>query len=154
MSAQIGEQAPDFTLPSVHEGDISLSQYRGEKYVILSFHVFDFTAGWTTQATSFRQFNSQFEEKNAQVLGISCDQINAHRAWTTALGGLPYPELSDWHPKGKVSQAYDVWNEERGASQRAVLVVDKQGVIRFRETYTPGVLPNPQEILAALEGLG
>jgi alkyl hydroperoxide reductase subunit AhpC len=70
------------------------------------------------------------------------------------LGGLPYPELSDWHPKGKVSQAYDVWNEERGASQRAVLVVDKQGVIRYREIYTPGVLPDPQVILAALEGLG
>ena len=45
MSGQIGEQAPDFTLPSVSEGDISLSQYRGEKYVILSFHVFDFTSG-------------------------------------------------------------------------------------------------------------
>ncbi len=69
------------------------------------------------------------------------------------MGGLPYPGLSDWHPKGKVSLAYDLWNEERGASNRAVLVVDKQGVVRFRETYTPGILPDPQEILAALAGL-
>ena len=69
------------------------------------------------------------------------------------MGGLPYPELSDWHPKGKVSQAYDLWNEERGASQRAVLIVDKEGVVRFRETYTPGILPDPQEILAVLESL-
>ncbi len=88
------------------------------------------------------------------MLGISCDHVNAHRAWTTALGGLPYPELSDWHPKGKVSQAYDLWNEERGASQRAVLVVDQEGVIRFRETYTPGVLPDPEKILGVLENLG
>ena len=153
MSVQLGDKAPDFTLPSVSDGDISLSQYVGKKHVILSFHVFDFTSGWTTQATSFRQFNSQFEEKNAQVLGISCDQVNAHRAWTTAIGGLPYPELSDWHPKGQVSQAYDVWNEERGASQRAVLIIDTTGVVRYRETYTPGVLPDPQEILAALDGL-
>ena len=93
-------------------------------------------------------------EKNAQVLGISCDQINAHRAWTTALGGLPYPELSDFHPKGKVSQAYDVWNEERGASQRAVIIVDKEGIVRFRQSYSPGVLPNPEDILAVLDGLG
>ena len=57
------------------------------------------------------------------------------------MGGLPYPELSDWHPKGQVSQAYDVWNEERGASQRAVLVVDKQGVIRYRETPPPEYCP-------------
>ena len=92
-------------------------------------------------------------EKNAQVLGISCDQINAHRAWTTALGGLPYPELSDFHPKGKVSQAYDVWNEERGASQRAVIIVDKEGIVRFRQSYSPGVLPNPEDILAVLDGL-
>ncbi len=77
----------------------------------------------------------------------------AHRAWSTALGGLPYPELSDFHPKGKASQAYDLYNEERGASFRAVLVVDKQGVIRFRETYEPGILPDPADILAVIDGL-
>jgi len=45
MPAQVGDTAPDFTLPSVSEGDISLSQYRGQKHVVLSFHVFDFTSG-------------------------------------------------------------------------------------------------------------
>ena len=102
---------------------------------------------------SFRQAHSRFEEKNAQVLGISCDQINAHRAWTTAMGGLPYPELSDWHPKGKVTTAYDLWNEERGASNRAVIVVDKEGIIRFRQTYVPGVLPDTEEILSEVDKL-
>ena len=70
------------------------------------------------------------------------------------MGGLPYPELSDFHPKGKASQAYDLYNEERGASLRAVIVVDKQGVVRFRETYQPGILPNPTEILAVIDNLG
>ena len=102
---------------------------------------------------AFRQAHSRFEEKNAQVLGISCDHVNAHRAWSTAMGGLPYPELSDWHPKGKVSTAYDLWNEERGASNRAVLIVDQGGIIRFRETYVPGVLPDTDNILKVLEGL-
>jgi peroxiredoxin len=154
MPANIGDTAPDFTLPSVSDGDISLSQYRGEKNVVLSFHVFDFTSGWTTQATSFRQHYSRFEENNAQVLGISCDTVPAHRAWSTALGGLPYPELSDFHPKGKASQAYDLYNEERGAGNRAVIIVDKEGIIRFRETYEPGVLPDPATILAEVEKLG
>ncbi len=45
MAGQVGEHAPEFTLPSASEGDISLSQYRGQKHVVLSFHVFDFTAG-------------------------------------------------------------------------------------------------------------
>jgi alkyl hydroperoxide reductase subunit AhpC len=70
------------------------------------------------------------------------------------MGGLPYPELSDWHPKGKVSQAYDLWNEERGVSRRAVLVVDKAGIVRFRQTYAPGTLPDPEAILQILESIG
>ena len=69
------------------------------------------------------------------------------------MGGLPYPELSDWHPKGKVTTAYDLWNEERGASNRAVIVVDKEGIIRFRQTYVPGVLPDPEEILSVVDKL-
>ena len=86
-------------------------------------------------------------------MGISCDHVHAHRAWTAAMGGLPYPQLSDWHPKGKATQAYGLWNEERGAGNRAVIVVDKEGVVRFRETYLPGVLPNPADILAVIQKL-
>lgn len=70
------------------------------------------------------------------------------------MGGLPYPELSDWHPKGQVAQSYGLWNEERGVSFRAVLVVDKNGIVRFRQRYTPGTLPDPEEILKAVESLG
>ena len=69
------------------------------------------------------------------------------------MGGLPYPELSDFHPKGEATKAYDLWNEERGAGHRAVIIVDKAGIIRFRETYQPGILPNPDEILNVLAGL-
>ena len=69
------------------------------------------------------------------------------------MGGLPYPELSDWHPKGKVTQAYGLWNEERGASIRAVLIVDKAGIIHFRRTYVPGTLPDLDEIMHIVTGL-
>ena len=86
-------------------------------------------------------------------MGISCDTVPAHRAWTTAMGGLPYPELSDFHPKGAATQAYGLYNEERGGGNRAVIIVDKEGVIRYRETYEPGVLPDPENILAALANI-
>ena len=69
------------------------------------------------------------------------------------MGGLPYPELSDFHPKGAATQAYDLYNEERGGGNRAVIIVDKEGVIRYRETYEPGVLPDPENILAALANI-
>ncbi len=102
---------------------------------------------------AFRQTSSRFDEKNAQVLGISCDSVHSHRAWSTSMGGLNYPELSDFHPKGKATQAYGLWNEERGAGTRAVIVVDKEGVVRHRQTYTPGVLPDTEEILKVVDGL-
>jgi len=93
MPIDVGEVAPDFTLPSANNETISLSQFRGQKYVILSFHVFNFTAGCTTQAATLRQYYPQLQDLGAQVLGVSCDHTASSRAWGTALGGLPYPEL-------------------------------------------------------------
>lgn len=87
------------------------------------------------------------------MLGISCDHVASHRAWATALGGLPYPELSDWEPKGQMSRAYGLWNPERGASQRAVLIIDKEGIIRYRRTYTAPNLPDMEEIVREVQQL-
>jgi alkyl hydroperoxide reductase subunit AhpC len=94
------------------------------------------------------------QELGAQVLGISCDHAASHRAWATALGGLPYPELSDWEPKGQVSRAYNLYNPERGASIRAVLVIDKDGIVRYRRTYSAPNLPDLEEITREVEKLG
>ena len=69
------------------------------------------------------------------------------------MGGLPYPELSDFHPKGEASKAYDLYNEERGASKRAVIIVDKEGIIQFREEYEPGTLPDPVVIFTMVDKL-
>ena len=88
------------------------------------------------------------------MLGLSCDHVASHRAWATALGGLPYPELSDWEPKGQMSRAYGLWNPERGASQRAVLIIDKEGIIRYRRTYSAPNLPDMEEIVRELQQLG
>jgi len=86
-------------------------------------------------------------------LGASCDHTASHRAWATALGGLPYPELSDWEPKGQMSRSYGLWNPERGASKRAVLIIDKDGIVRYRREYTAPDLPDMEEILHTLRQL-
>ena len=99
-------------------------------------------------------YNTRLEEKDAQVLGISCDHVASHRAMGQAMGGLPYPELSDWHPKGEVTEAYDLWNPERGVGRRAVIIVDKGGVIRYRKVYSPPNLPVMEEVLQEIEKLG
>jgi alkyl hydroperoxide reductase subunit AhpC len=83
---------------------------------------------------------------------MSVDSVATQRAFATGLGNLPYPLLSDFHPKGKVSQLFGIYNEERGTTRRAVLIIDKEGIIRFKKLYDQG-LPDPKEILAELDKL-
>ena len=83
---------------------------------------------------------------------MSVDSAASQRAFAAGLGGLPYPLLADFHPKGQVSELFDIYNEERGVTKRAVIIIDKEGVIRFKRVYDRG-LPDPQEILEELDKL-
>ncbi len=69
-------------------------------------------------------------------MGISTDARPTQTAFAASLGNIPYPVLADFNPKGHVSQLYGVYNEERGTANRAVVIVDKQGIVRFRRVYT------------------
>ena len=83
---------------------------------------------------------------------MSVDSAPTQRAFATGLGNLPYPLLADFHPKGYVSQLFGIYNEERGVTMRAVIIIDKEGVIRYKRVYTQG-LPDPSEILEELDRL-
>ena len=83
---------------------------------------------------------------------MSVDSVPSQRAFASGLGNIPYPLLSDFHPKGHVSQLLGIYNEERGTSRRAVLIIDKEGVVRFKKIYEQG-LPDPKEILEELDKL-
>ena len=85
-------------------------------------------------------------------MGMSVDSVPTQRAFASGLGNIPYPLLSDFHPKGQVSQLLGIYNEERGTTRRAVLIIDKEGVIRFKKIYDQG-LPDPKEILEELDKL-
>jgi len=95
----------------------------------------------------------RFQEKNAQVLGISVDSAPVQRAFCSSLGNIPYPILADFHPKGQVADLYGIYNKDRGNSQRAVIIVDKEGVVQFKQIYERS-LPDPADILAEVEKLG
>lgn len=94
---------------------------------------------------------AEFEAANGALLGISCDSVYSHDAWARH-HGLSYPLLSDIHRT--VCQAYGVYNAERGCARRSVFIVDTQGVVRFREEYGPGQLPDPERLVQVLRGLG
>ncbi len=85
-----------------------------------------------------------FADLDTQILGISVDSTWCHEAWAQHLG-LTYPLLSDlMHEAGK---AYGVFNAERNVDVRAVFLIDKNGIVRYQETYAPGTLPDPEALL-------
>lgn len=92
--------------------------------------------------------NAAFEEKDTQVLGISTDARGVQTAFAASLGNIPYPILSDFHPKGKVAQLYGVYNEERGTANRSVFLIDKQGVVRFKKIFPRAADLSVAEVLA------
>ena len=95
----------------------------------------------------------QFEEKDAQLIGLSANARAALRSWSNSLGVIAHPLLSDFWPHGKALQAFDVFNEETGTARRSVTIIDKEGVIRHTELYQQGTLPDPNAVLAELTKL-
>lgn len=106
------------------------------------------------QLTSYQAEHARFEELGAQVLGISIDSVPSHRAFAKSLGGIDtYPLLADFHPKGEVSRAYGVYQEDVGFAERAIFVVDRAGVVRFIDVHEGGEQPDDEQILEKLREL-
>lgn len=95
----------------------------------------------------------QFDEKGAQVLGLSCDPIPALKVWAQSMGGVGYPLLADFHPHGAASQALGIYNAQGGFPLRSVTIIDPKGVVRAFHLYPAGVVPVPDEVLRELVGL-
>ena len=98
---------------------------------------------------AFGQVVAEFDRRNAQVLGISVDSVPCNTAWQQSLGTLPYPLLSDFWPHGEVIQRYGLLRAE-GYSERAVLLVDKTGRIRYIDVHDIREVPDPQVVLKIL----
>jgi len=95
----------------------------------------------------------QFEEKGAQLVGLSCDPAPALKAWAQSLGGIGYPLLSDFHPHGKLSQALGAFNADNGFTLRSMTIVDPQGTVRSFKVSPAGTIPDPADVLKEFSGL-
>ena len=97
---------------------------------------------------------ADFERYDAQVVGISVDSVPSHVAFAKSIGGIErYPLLADFHPKGEVSKKYGVWIEESGHCERAIVLVDKQGVVRYIDVHNIGEAPDNAQLLDVLREL-
>ncbi|MCU1459239.1 MAG: Peroxiredoxin [Actinomycetia bacterium] len=128
MSAEIGQPAPEFTLKDQDGNDVSLSDFRGKRNVVLVFYPFTFTGVCQGELCEIRDDPSTFETNNAAVLAISCDTRHAQKQWAEQQG-FTFPVLSDFWPHGEVARAYGVFNEALGCANRGTFVIDKDGTI-------------------------
>ncbi len=122
---KVGDKAPDFTAESTH-GVVTLSKYRG-KNVVLYFYVKDMTPGCTTQSIGMKDSIDAIRALNAEVLGISSDNLEMHKKFLERYK-LNFPLIAD--TDNKISKAYGVYNEEKGRARRVTFIIDKDGIVR------------------------
>ncbi|MCZ6614824.1 MAG: redoxin domain-containing protein [Chloroflexi bacterium] len=150
MALATGTPAPTFNKRGDNGDRIDLGEFKGKKNVLLAFFPGAFTSGCASEMANLNQAIKQFEELDTQVIGMSLDSQFSLRAFSNSLGSLRFPLVTDFNPKGSVSKDYDIWNgeSERGHNVRATFIIDKEGIIRFSETYEAGMLPDAKELVA------
>lgn len=90
----------------------------------------------------------QFKAADTQVLGISVDSIHSHGNWASSLGGISYPLLADFHPKGAAAEAYGLYLADAGLTDRATVIIDKEGIVQYAVSVGPGGERQISDLLA------
>lgn len=150
LKVKVGDPAPDFILPSISGEKISLSQFAGEKNVVISFVPAAWTPVCSDQWPGYNIAKGFFDKYDAVLLGITVDNIPTLHAWTQQMGKLWFSVLSDFWPHGDVAARYGVLRSD-GVSERALFVIDKAGIIQFIHVEDINVRPKLEELVTELE---
>ena len=148
-----GAETPGFVLSDQHGEKVDLEGLRGKK-VILSFHPLAFTPVCAKQMKALEENKDQFDKLNAVALGISIDSVPAKHAWAKDLGIKKTQLLSDFWPHGAVAESYGIFRSADGYSERAVIILDEEGIVIFSKVYPISEVPDMGEILEQLNKLG
>ncbi|PWU70801.1 MULTISPECIES: redoxin domain-containing protein [Ochrobactrum] len=143
-----GKTAPDFTLRSTPDQSVSLSDLRGRP-VILAFYPADWSPVCSDEMGLYNEVLPEFAKFNAEIMGISVDGVWCHAAFAEHRK-LHFPLLADFEPKGAVARRYGVYRNAEGTSERALFVIDEEGVVRWSYVSPVGINPGADGILNAL----
>jgi peroxiredoxin len=152
LKVKVGDKAPDFNLRSVSGNMVSLKDYVGKKNVVISFVPAAWTPVCSDQWPGYNIVRDEFERYDATLIGISVDNIPTLFAWTHSMGTLWFPVLSDFWPHGKVAGAYGVLRSD-GTADRAIFIIDKNGVIRYIDVHDINKRPPLEDIINGLKKL-
>lgn len=152
MTLAVGQPAPDFTLRNQYGAEVSLSQFRGEKNVLLMFYPFAFTGTCTGELCTIRDRYVDFVNDDTEVLSVSCDTVFALKVFAEQ-EGYTHSLLSDFWPHGAVAELYGAFNPERGRAERSSFVIDKDGIVRWEVRNTGSDARSADDYKAALDAL-
>ena len=153
LKVRTGDVAPDFSLRSIDGKTVSLKDYRGKKNVLISFVPAAWTPVCSDQWPGYNLAREELERLDTVVLGITVDNVPTLYAWTRSMGGVWFPVLSDFWPHGRTAETYGVLRSD-GTAERALIVVDRSGVIRAIDVHDINSRPPLEWILNELEKLG
>jgi peroxiredoxin Q/BCP len=151
---KVGQPAPDFTLPSTDDIDVTLSSFKGKRAVVLYFYPRDDTPGCTKEACSFRDLRDLFHDNGAEILGVSPDTVKSHKKFQLKFH-LTFPLLAD--NDHAVADQYGVWQQKKFMGReymgiaRTTFVIGEDGTIKavFPNVKVEG---HADKVLAALKG--
>lgn len=152
LAVKVGDKPPDFDLPGIDGKRVALADYLGKKNVVLSFIPAAWTPVCSGQWPGYNFAREVFEGKDAVLIGISCDNVPSLNAWIVEMGGVWFPVASDFWPHGGLSKKFGVLRSD-GTSERAIFIIDKQGVIRFIDVSDINLRPDLGKVSQALSGL-
>jgi peroxiredoxin len=146
-----GTPAPDFTLHVTPDQTLSLSELRGQP-VILAFYPADWSPVCGDEMALYNEILPEFQKYKAELLGISVDGPWCHAAYAHT-NKLHFPLLADFEPKGAVAKKYGAYREKEGVTERALFVIDPQGIITWSYCSPVALNPGADGILQALEDM-
>ena len=147
---KVGDTAPDFTLKDQDQQDVKLSDFHGQKHVVLAFYPLDWSPVCTGENKCLTDDFPNFQSANAEVFGLSTDSFFSHKAWADSLG-LKHRLLADMHRT--TSKAYGLYFEPLNCAKRATVIVDKTGKVAYVKVQEIKTARDDKEILEALKKL-
>jgi len=152
LQVKVGDRAPDFSLPSVSGGKVSLHQYLGKRNVVICFVPAAWTPVCSDQWPGYNIIKEIFDRNDSTLIGITVDNIPTLYAWVKQMGDLWFPVLSDFSPHGGVADTFGVLRSD-GMSERALFVIDKKGIIRYTDVHDINKRPRLEVLVRELEKL-
>lgn len=152
LKVKVGDAVPDFALRSVSGKFIAVKDYFGEKNVVISFVPAAWTPVCSDQWPGYNIVQDIFDANDAVLLGITVDNIPTLYAWIREMGALWFEVLSDFWPHGAVAEKFGVLRSD-GMSERAIIIIDKKGIIRYIDVHNINQRPPLESIVRELEKL-